>query len=308
MYRGAFTGLLLVCWFNANAVSADKPSKELGFALLPQRQFLKLPMGFDVGACSAVAVSSKGELYLFHRGPRPILCFDSDGKFLRGWGDDLIKTAHGLRIDRDDHVWVTDVGGNHVFKFDPHGKILLTLGTGTAGTGQDQFDDPTDIAFGPEDEVYISDGYGNSRIMKFNQEGKYLSSWGTRGVERGQFRLPHSIVVDGEGRVLVGDRENNRIQIFDGDGKWQATWKGFAPYGMAFDPDGRLFVADGRANQILLLDERGKVRKRWGREGDAVGEVLMPHMLTFDSDGNLYVAEVDGKRLQKFTRKITKKP
>ena len=288
--------------------AADKPSKDLGFTLVPQRPFLKLPAGEGLGACSAVAINSKGELYLFHRGPRPIQCFDSEGKFLRAWGDDLIKTAHGLRVDRDDNVWVTDVGGNFVYKFDPKGKLLLGLGMGVAGVGNDEFNEPTDIAFGPKDEVYISDGYGNSRVMKFTQDGKFLMSWGTPGVERGQFRLPHSVIVDRDGRVLVGDRENNRIQVFDGDGNWQATWKGFAPYGMAFDSEGHLFVADGRANQVLLLDEKGKVRKRWGRAGEGAGEVLMPHMLACDGEGNLYVAEVDGKRLQKFARKTTRKP
>ena len=294
---------LLLCTYIS---AADKVSRELGFTLQAQKQFLRLPPGFGLAACSAVAVNKKGELYLFHRGPRPILCFDSDGKFLRAWGDELIKTAHGLRVDRDDNVWVTDVGSSRVYKFDSNGKPLLSLGTGAAGTGNDQFDEPTDIAFGPKDEVYISDGYGNSRVMKFNQEGTYISSWGTPGVEKGQFHLPHSIIVDGEGRVLVGDRENNRIQVFDGDGKWQATWKGFAPYGMAIDADGRLFVADGRAGQVLLLDESGKVKKRWGRQGEGVGQFQSPHMLAFDADGNLFVAEVDGKRLQKFTRKLTK--
>jgi DNA-binding beta-propeller fold protein YncE len=300
--------ILMLLLFCGGSIGADKPAKDFAFTLVPQRQFLKLSKGEVLGACSAVAVNSKGELYLFHRGPRPIQCFDSEGNFLRAWGDDLIKTAHGLRVDRDDNVWVTDVGGNRVFKFDPTGKILVALGTGVAGVGNDEFNEPTDIAFGLKDEVYISDGYGNSRVMKFNQEGQFLSAWGTAGIERGQFRLPHSIIVDSDGRVLVGDRENNRIQIFDKDGKWHATWKGYAPYGMAFDSDGRLFIADGRANQVLLLDEKGKVRKRWSRAGDGVGEVLMPHMLALDSDGNLYVAEVDGKRLQKFARKTLKKP
>jgi DNA-binding beta-propeller fold protein YncE len=300
--------ILMLLLLRGGSIWADKPAKDFAFTLVPQRQFLKLSKGEVLGACSAVAVNSKGELYLFHRGPRPIQCFDSEGNFLRAWGDDLIKTAHGLRVDRDDNVWVTDVGGNRVFKFDPTGKILVALGTGVAGVGNDEFNEPTDIAFGLKDEVYISDGYGNSRVMKFNQEGQFLSAWGTAGIERGQFRLPHSIIVDSDGRVLVGDRENNRIQIFDKDGKWHATWKGYAPYGMAFDSDGRLFIADGRANQVLLLDEKGKVRKRWSRAGDGVGEVLMPHMLALDSDGNLYVAEVDGKRLQKFARKTLKKP
>jgi len=300
--------LLMSQWFGTAALSADKPSRDLGFTLVPQRQFLKLPRGFALAECSAVALNSKGELFLFHRGPRPILCFGADGKLLRAWGDDVLKIPHGLRVDRDDNVWVTDVGVHRVFKFDPEGKPLLALGTGEAGSANDQFNQPTDIAFGPKDEVYISDGYGNSRVMKFNQEGRFLTSWGTPGVERGEFRLPHSIIVDAEGRVLVGDRENNRIQIFDGDGKWQATWNGYAPYGMALDADGRLFVADARAHQVLLLDDRGKVRKRWGRQGEGVGEFQAPHMLALDAEGNLYVAEVDGKRMQKFARKTTQKP
>lgn len=283
--------------------AADKPAPEATIGLRPLRQFLKLPDGFVLGLCSAVAVNSKDEVYVFHRGPRPILCFDAQGKFLRGWGDDVITTAHGLRVDAHDDVWATDVGSHRVYKFSPKGDVLLTLGTGEPGTANNQFNKPTDIAFGPKDEVYISDGYGNSRVMKFDATGKFLSSWGTLGDQPGQFHLPHAIVVDGEGRVLVGDRENNRIQIFDGEGKWLATWSGFAPYGLALDPDGQVFVADGRAGQVLLLDDRGKVRKRWGQPGQEIGEFLMPHMLAFDAAGNMYVAEVDGKRLQKFARK-----
>ncbi|WP_397571855.1 peptidyl-alpha-hydroxyglycine alpha-amidating lyase family protein [Schlesneria sp. T3-172] len=284
------------------AAADDQEPGKLPFTLVPQRKFLQIPKGQPVAQCSAVAVNSKGELFLFHRGPRPVLCFDAEGTFLRGWGDDVIKIAHGLRIDSDDNVWITDVGSSRVYKFDSQGNPLLILGTGVAGTGHNQFNEPTDIAFGPEGVVYISDGYGNSRVMKFNQNGEFISTWGTAGKDQGQFRLPHSIVVDKEQRVLVGDRENNRIQVFDTDGQWLATWKGFAPYGMAFDPEGRLFVADGRACQVLLLDDQGKVVRRWGREGKSTGQFQMPHMLTFDASGNLYVAEINGKRLQKFIR------
>jgi len=284
-------------------IAADKAANDGAITFTAQRPFLQLPTGFALGECSAVTVNQKGEIYLFHRGPRPILCFDSSGKLLRAWGDDLIKSAHGLRLDRDENVWVTDVAGHRVYKFDPTGQQLLVLGTGEAGAGNNQFNKPTDIAFGLNDEVYISDGYGNCRVLKFNQKGTLQSTWGTAGTKPGQFNLPHSIVVDRQGRVLVGDRENNRIQVFDADGKWLATWKGFAPYGMAFDTDGVLFVADGRAAQIVQLDDRGKVKRRWGREGTEPGQFQMPHMLAFDADGNLYVAEVDGKRMQKFARK-----
>jgi DNA-binding beta-propeller fold protein YncE len=269
----------------------------------PQTDFLKLPEGWTLGAGSAVAVSGKGEVYLFHRGKHPVVCFDANGRYLRSWGDDLIKTAHGLRIDRDDNVWATDIGSHRVFKFDPTGKLLLALGTGKPGTGDDQFDKPTDIAFGPDGEIYISDGYGNSRVMKFSAQGKFLQSWGTPGKSPGEFNLPHAIVVDARGRVLVGDRENNRIQIFDREGHHLETWPGFAPYGLAFDRQGTLFAATGRENDILCLDATGKIQRRWGQKGTAPGEFDLPHMLAFDAKDNLYIAEVGGQRLQKLVRK-----
>lgn len=269
----------------------------------PATEFLKPPEDWTLGPCSAVAVSRKGEIYLFHRGKHPVLCFDADGKFLRSWGDDLIKTAHGLRVDRDDNVWVTDIGGHRVYKFASTGKLLLALGTGKPGVENDQFNKPTDVAFGPDGEFFVSDGYGNTRVMKFSSEGRFLKSWGTAGKAPGEFNLPHAIVVDASGRVLVGDRENNRIQIFDRDGKLLEAWPGFAPYGLAFNNEGVLFVATGREHDVLCLNASGKIQRRWGRKGTAPGEFDLPHMLAFDATGNLYVAEVGGSRLQKLVKK-----
>lgn len=269
----------------------------------PATEFLKLPDGWTLGNCSAVAINRKGEIYLFHRGKHPLLCFDAEGRFLRSWGDDLIKTAHGLRIDRDDNVWATDIGSHRVFKFDPMGKLLLALGTGKPGVENDQFNKPTDVAFGPDGEFYVSDGYGNTRVMKFSSEGRFIKSWGVPGKAPGEFNLPHAIVVDASGRVLVGDRENNRIQIFDREGKLLETWPGFAPYGLALNSDGILYVATGRENDVLCLDASGKIQRRWGRKGIAPGEFDLPHMLTFDAAGNLYVAEVGNSRLQKLIKK-----
>ena len=138
--------------------------------------------------------------------------------------------------------------------------------------------------------------------MKFSAEGRFIKSWGTPGKQAGEFHLPHSIVRDAQGRLLVGDRENDRIQIFDDEGQWLATWNGFAPYGLALNPDGLVFVADARANQVLRLDASGKVQQRWGQKGKAPGEFDLPHMLDFDVQGNLIVAEVDGMRFQKLIR------
>src|SRR6185436_2245903 len=141
------------------------------------------------------------------------------------------------------------------------------------------------------------------RVLKFSANGKLLKSWGTAGKGPGEFNLPHAIVVDSRGRVLVGDRENNRIQIFDSEGKLLEVWPGFAPYGLAFNNDGVLFVADGRANKVLCLDAAGKVQRSWGQKGSAPGEFNLPHMLAFDAAGNLFVAEVGGMRMQKFLKK-----
>jgi DNA-binding beta-propeller fold protein YncE len=269
----------------------------------PQTDFLQLPEGWSLGPCSAVAVSRKGEIYLFHRGKHPLICFNLDGKFLRSWGDDLIKTAHGLRIDRHDHVWVTDVGSHRVYQFDSAGKLLLALGTGKPGTDDDQFDRPTDIAFGANDDVFVSDGYGNSRVLKFTSQGKLIKIWGEKGSGPGQFHLPHAIIVDAKGRVLVGDRENKRIQVFDQDGNHLETWPGFAPYGVDISPEGIVHVATGIENDLVRLDRSGKVDRRWGKKGTAAGEFDLPHMLAFDAAGNLFIAEVGGQRLQRFVKK-----
>lgn len=266
--------------------------------------FVKLPDSVTLGACSGVAVNSKGQVYLFHRGKQPIICLDSNGKFLRSWGDTTIGTAHGLRIDRDDSVWVTDIGKHQVLKFSPAGKLLLALGkAGTPGDGIDEFDQPTDVAFGLKGEIYVSDGYGNNRIVVLTPNGGFLTQWGEAGEGPGQFNLPHTIVVDRRnGHVVVGDRENDRVQVFESGGKLVAVWSGFAPYGLAYDRHGHLFVADGRANKVLQLDDQGEVVGSWGEEGAEPGQFQMPHMLAVDARGNLYVSEIKGERFQKLVR------
>tara|TARA_R110002095_G_scaffold154388_7_gene134195 strand:+ start:2838 stop:3752 length:915 start_codon:yes stop_codon:yes gene_type:complete len=265
----------------------------------PAVPVLKLPEGLTLGPCSAVDFDSQGRMYLFHRGKQPILCFDGNGDFIRSWGDNLIGQAHGLRIDRHDHIWVTDIGHHMVFQFSPEGKLLLALGkSDQPGNSVDQFNKPTDIAFGPEGEIYVSDGYGNSRVMKFATNGKYLSQWGEPGKEPGQFHLPHSIVIDAKGRVLVGDRENDRVQVFDTEGTLLEVWPGFAPYGMEYDSKGALFVADGRANKVLQVNPAGKVVHSWGKKGKGLGEYNLPHMLAADTAGNLWITEIGGRRLQ----------
>jgi DNA-binding beta-propeller fold protein YncE len=297
----AFKILCLAAAGSALALgSAPNSSRAADFR--PVTNFFRLPEGWTLGACSAVSVNRQGEIFLFHRGKHPIIVLDSGGNYLRSWGDDVLQTPHGLRIDSQGNIWVTDIGSHRVFKFDPQGKVLLALGTGKPGTGLDQFDRPTDIAFGASGEFYVSDGYGNSRVLKFSPGGALITSWGQKGSGRGEFNLPHAVVVDPSGRVLVADRENNRIQIFDADGKWLDTWEGFAPFGLAFEGQGALYVADGYANAVLRLSSAGKVEQTWGKQGTSPGEFELPHMLGFDPAGNFYVGEINGKRFQKFVK------
>jgi len=189
-------------------------------------------------------------------------------------------------------------------KFSPQGKLLLALGKrGHKGNGPDRFDRPTDVAVTPSGDFYVSDGYGNSRVLKFSREGKLLKQWGKKGKGEGEFNLPHAICLDDKGRVYVGDRENNRVQVFDADGKFLAQWKeSGAPFGL-YLRKGKMFVADGRANWVKVLDSSGKPLGRFGEKGAGAGQFSMPHMLCVDSTGAVYVAEVTNRRVQKFVAK-----
>lgn len=263
-----------------------------------------LPAGFKFGLVTAVATDKDDNLFVFHRGKHTIAVFDKSGKFLRSWGDDRTKTAHGLRLDPEGNVWTTDIGNHLVTKYDPSGKVLLTLGTkNKKGWTEDLFNMPADIAFTPQGDVYVADGYGNSRVVKFSKEGKYLLEWGKKGKKPGEFNLVHAIRLDDRGRVYVGDRENNRIQVFEADGKFITQWPDSgAPYGLFLEKNMRMLVADGRGNRVNLLDMDGKVVGRWGQKGSEPGQFAMPHGICADSQGTVYVAEGDGKRVQKFVR------
>lgn len=264
----------------------------------------RLPDDIKIGGATGVATDAADRVYVFHRGKHPIVVLDAAGGYLRSWGDGLVKTAHGLRIDRDQNVWITDIGNHLVTKFDPQGKVLLTLGRkDEPGVGKDQFNKPADVAFGSAGEIYVADGYGNSRVVKFSKDGTYLKEWGMKGKGEGEFNLPHAIRIDEHERIYVGDRENNRVQIFDADGKFLEQWRDTgAPYGL-FLTEKRMLLADGRGNVSKSLDLGGKTLERWGEKGKEAGQFLLPHGICMDSKGAVYVTEVDGKRVQKFVRR-----
>ena len=295
---------LLLSSFALPALAEELPKSDRVPDYRPVAGWPKLPDGVEFGPVSAVAADPNGTVYVLHRGKKPLMAFNRDGTFLRSWGDGIFKTGHGLRVDVEHNVWATDMAGHQVFKFDPNGKLVLTLGQkDKPGVGPELFNRPTDVAFAANGDFFVTDGYGNSRVVRFSKDGKYLKEWGKKGTGEGEFNLPHAIVIDGKGRLYVGDRENNRVQIFDGDGKFLAQWKeSGAPYGLFLAGD-RLFVADARASWVLILDAQGKPIGRVGQKGTGAGQFGTPHMLCVDSDGALYIAEVGNKRVQKFVPK-----
>jgi DNA-binding beta-propeller fold protein YncE len=258
---------------------------------------------YGTAAISAVAAAPNGNLYVFQRTPNPVLVFDRSGRFVRSWGMGQFPFPHGCRFDPQGNLWFTDIGDHVVVEYSPEGKLLMTLGTkGATGEDGTHFNKPADVAFAPNGDIYIADGYGNSRVARFSRDGKYLGSWGKKGAGPGEFNLPHSIVVDPQGRVIVADRENVRIQVFSADGKFLKEWNdGVHPYGMFLTREGRLWVTDGVDNTLSVYDLEGRRLGRWGAKGSEPGQFQLPHLLTVDDRGAVYVAEVTGKRLQKFT-------
>jgi DNA-binding beta-propeller fold protein YncE len=286
-----------------------------------------LPAGTALGQVSGVAVDSHNHVFVFHRAEgswitdhsqpiasNTILCFDGvTGALVAQWGDHKFLEPHGLRVDRNDNVWLTDRALQQIFKFSHDGKLLMTVGTEkAAGVDATHFNKPADLAFAGDGSFYVADGYGNSRIAKFSPEGKFQLDWGKKGTGPGEFDLPHSVAVDREGRVYVADRNNARIQVFDASGKFLKDWKAAElgrPWSLTIGPDDLLYVVDGGdlkpappdRGQVLKLDLEGKVLAKWSRFGNQDGQIYWGHDLAVGKDGAVYVGDVNhGMRVQKF--------
>lgn len=259
-----------------------------------------LPAGMKLDGISAIASDSKDNLYLLNRVKPHVLVLDNSGKFLRSWNGDF-KTPHGLRIDADDNLWIADMANHLVQKFSPDGKLLLSLGMkNKAGLAGDRFNKPADALVGPEGEIFVADGYGNSRIARFSKQGKFLRDWGKAGKGPSEFNIPHVVQFDGDQRILVGDRENLRVQVFNRDGKLLDTWTNTgAPYGLAVHKD-CVYLADGRTGAIRVLDKQGKLLTRWQA---STGKKETPHWIHVDRQGAVYVGFVSGKKAQKWVAK-----
>ena len=273
----------------------------------------KLPDGWEFKDVGAVAVDSKDQVYVYNRGEHPMMVFDRDGNFLRSWGEGKYPRAHGLHIDANDSLYLTDDGGHFVHKCTTEGKVLLELGVpgkpAPFMSGK-PFHRCTHTALSPQGDIYVSDGYGNSRVHKYSPDGKLLLSWGEPGTDPGQFNIAHNIVTDEEGWVYVADRENHRVQVFDGKGRYETQWNNMQrPCGLYCKHGKKLEFFIGElgpsANisrnipnlgpRISIVDREGKLIARLGGEegpGLEAGKFIAPHGLAIDSRGDIYVGEV----------------
>ena len=265
----------------------------------------QLPAGTKWAMMSAVDIDSKGTVYVLQRGaPAKVMAFDSAGKLLRTWGEGTFPNGHGLRVDRDDNVWVTDRTLHQVFKFSPTGGLLLALGKkGVAGDNNstDALNGPSDVVIGPNGDIFVSDGESsNTRVVKFSADGKLIKFWGTKGAGPGQLDVPHAIVMDSKGHLFVADRSNKRIEIFDQDGGYVGVMTNAGtPYGLFMAKGDILYTVDGTQGKddLTIIDTKNQAVLAH------FGGLTGPHMLAVDAGGAIYVAESRGASVKKYVRK-----
>ncbi|MBI4201241.1 MAG: hypothetical protein HY531_03000 [Chloroflexi bacterium] len=288
----------------------------------PHEDWAILPQGWEMPA-AAVAVDSRDRVYCFNRSPdRPIAVFDRDGNYLRAWGEGLFAFAHAIYVDHGDNVWVVERNHGQVMKFTPTGKLLLTIGTKgyRSDTGVDPtyfgsdgykqvtrpggpFNMPAGIAVAPSGDVFVADGYANCRVHRFSPKGEHILSWGEPGASPGQFRIPHGVWIDKKGRVLVSDRENDRVQVFTQEGKLLGIWptRLIGPAVIYVDNEDIAYVAEHNGGDISVLTLDGDLLARWGSPS-----FRSCHGVWADSRGDLYVVQPTGRGGGSTSRTVVK--
>ncbi len=275
-----------------------------------------------------LAVDRQDNVWIHTRTNPAVQVYSPEGRYLKGWREDNTNSlSHGIKFDREGQVWLVDVGLHVVRKFTPEGQPLLTLGTpGEPGEDQRHFNKPTDIAFAPDGDIFVSDGYGNSRVVHFDRRGRFVKAWGSLGVQPGQFSIPHAIACDSKGRLYVADRNNVRVQVFNTRGRLLAVWANIlVPWGIWVSAKDEIWVCGSspmtwrtdpkyptaplgcppKDQLVVKFHPDGRVLQLWtmpkGEDGrEKPGELNWLHALALDSQGNIYVGDIIGRRVQKF--------
>jgi DNA-binding beta-propeller fold protein YncE len=319
----AFSSFLVVFGQQSNGPRLGSDAPTMGYKEVPDwpAQILNAagtPGGpWNLIQVSGVAIDPQGHILVLHRGAHPILEFESNGKFVRSWGNGMFSEgkvgaiapgdrvpgkalysavygpagcdscgAHSIRVDPEHNIWVIDAPGQVIYKMDPKGKIIMTLGEkGVAGAGHNTFNLPTDVGFAPNGDFYISDGYAGARVVKFSHDGRYLLEWGSRGTGPGQFELPHNVVVDAEGKVYVAERETRRIEVFDSNGHFLNQWPTIEGISGLFMTKDQKIWAGG-----VLLSLKGEVIGKVPNGSGAGG-----HAVAVTESGDVYLAQLSGK-------------
>ncbi len=277
---------------NHGNVGDDLPSTERVVILAEDRYRVEFDWMSSDGApplngVSQVATDSSGNVYVFQRTDPPVVVLDAAGHYLRSWGTGLITEAHGIFITKNDQIFLVDRDGHRVLCATPSGEVLFTIGASHLPRFGSPFNHPADVAVGPDGTIYVADGYGNSRVHRFQSDGTWVTSWGSPGSGAGEFSTPHGIWVLADGRVLVADRENNRIQVFDSDGGYLEEWGDhYHPMDIYVDGKGAIHVTD-QVPRLSRLDSQGCLI------GRCKPVPIGAHGVWGDLRGNLFLAEVD---------------
>lgn len=303
----------------------EYPKVDLAIAYAVDPGWPQRPANMPWGHMPGVAIDRQERVVLFTRSEAPVQIYEADGRFVRAWGQGLFGKAHHITIDPEGNLWLADIGRHVVEKYTLEGKRLLTLGTpGVPGCDETHMNMPTDMAVTPAGDVYVSDGYGNARVVRFDRTGRFVRAWGELGTRPGQFNLPHSIAVDSRGRVYVASRNNAQMQVFDPEGRLLAEWRHlFVPWGHVITPGDELWLVGSTPmrwemhkgemggppkDQVFMkFDTEGRLLQLWavpkGADGkEKPGELNWVHGIAVDPKGNLYVGDIEGRRAQKFMR------
>src|SRR6202049_3376034 len=326
-----FAALLAIVSASVYAATSEPNAQPNPYRTI--ENWAKLPDGRTWGSAAGVDLDSHGHIWVAERcganscdgkTDDPILEFDASGKLLKSFGGGMFIFPHGLYVDKDGNIWVTDGQGkdgkgHQVFKFSPDGKVLMTLGkAGLAGEAPGTFNAPSAVIVAPNGDIFVADGHGgntNARIVKFRSDGTFLKTWGRKGSAPGEFDTPHALAMDSRGRLFVGDRNNNRIQILDQDGKVLDEWKQFSrPSGIYIDKKDNIYVADSESGSVARNHDGWKRGIRIGsaKDGSVTGLIPDPvekatgtsaaEGVAADPDGNIYGAEVGPRAVKKYVR------